>query len=428
MTAEACSQSVFSGSPAAQGDAIEEFELGREWHRRRTVRRDGSVSESMVPATGNGTRPGTDLLAAYDKSWLRAKSLPGPDTPRETVRIVDLFAGCGGMTLGVAEAARALGMGCESELAMDTHAAALRAYEGNFRCMRVSREPVEAVFGIGPSAANCSRAVLRGLGRVDVLLGGPPCQGHSNLNNHSRRRDAKNALFFVMARAAEVLSPTHVIVENVRDIVHDRNGVFDATRDYLRDVLSYSVTTAIVKAERLGVPQRRHRMFLVATRRSGVDLNEIVLPFTVPAPRSFAWACADLYHHPENGIYNSSARRLEQTAKRIAWLFDNDEYDLPDRLRPPCHRGGDHTYKSVYGRLREDQPSQTITTGFPYMGQGRFVHPCLPRTLTPHEAARLQFFPDSFAFGRLKRSEYGYLIGNAVPPKLTYVLALQLLR
>ncbi len=402
MTGEVRRQSAFSTSSALQRQDIEAFELSRGWLRRRTLRRDGSVSESTVPSTGNATQPDTDLRSAYDKLWLRAKCLPGPDEPRETVRVVDLFAGCGGMTLGLAEAARALGMVCESELAIDTHAGALRVYEKNLRCKRAIRQRVESVFGLEGTAVTSFPHVLRDLGPVDVLLGGPPCQGHSNLNNHSRRQDTKNALFFVMARAAEVLSPTHVIIENVRDIIHDRNGVFDTTRDYLSDVLGYRVETMMVKAEHLGVPQRRHRMFLVGTRRSSVVLDDIVAPFTIPEPRSFAWACADLYDHPENGIYDSSSRRQEETARRIAWLFKHDEYELPDRLRPPCHQHGGHSYKSVYGRLHEDQPSQTITTGFPYMGQGRFVHPRLPRTLTPHEAARLQFFPDSFTFGQLK--------------------------
>ena len=174
-----------------------------------------------------------------------------------------------------------------------------------------------------------------------------------------------------MARAAEVLSPKHVIIENVRDIIHDRNGVFDTTRDYLKDVLGYRVRKMVLKAELFGVPQRRHRMFLVGTRRSSVELSDIAAPFVVSNPRSFAWACADLYEYPDNGIYDSSSLQQEETSRRIAWLFDNNEYDLPDRLRPPCHQEGSHTYKSVYGRLREDQPSQTITTGFPYMGQGR---------------------------------------------------------
>lgn len=415
------------GTSSVPGDPdIEDFELGRGELRRKILLRDGSVAVSTVPVRSSWSAD-VDLRAVYDQLWLHASNLPGPAEAGKSIRVVDLFAGCGGMTLGVVEAARALGLGCEAGLAMDTHEAALRVYESNFQCGRVSREAVESVFGLSRSAAG-SHDLLRGLAPTDFLLGGPPCQGHSNLNNHSRRHDDKNALFFSMARAAEVLDPRHVIIENVRDIVHDQDGVFEATREYLEGRLGYRVATIVIKAEHLGVPQRRHRMFLVATRRSDVELSDLVSPFLVSEPRSFAWACADLYEHCEGDAFNSAPRRLEVTTRRIAWLFDKDEYELPDRLRPPCHQDGNHSYKSVYGRLREDEPSQTITTGFSYMGQGRFVHPRARRTLTPHEAARLQFFPDSFAFGDLKRGEYGYLIGNAVPPKLTYVLALQLLR
>lgn len=428
MTQEVSGQSPLGALGMLDGHDIEEFEFCQGTLWRNTRHRDGRVSQSTVPAQGAWLQPETDLRSAYDMFWLRAKNLPRPEGPPETVRVVDLFAGCGGMTLGLAEAARALGMGCETRLAMDTHAGALRVFQSNFPCKRVSQKPVESVFGDDPRHATIRRDVLQDLGRIDVLLGGPPCQGHSNLNNHSRRDDTRNALFFLMAKAAELLNPEHVIIENVRDIVHDRNGVFETTRDYLRSVLGYRVKTVVLKAEYLGVPQRRHRIFLVATRRANVRLDDIVAPFVISTPRSFAWACADLYDCAANGVYNSASVGQEVTAKRIAWLFDHDEYDLPDRLRPPCHRDGKHSYPSVYGRLREDLPSQTITTGFSYMGQGRYVHPRLPRTLTPHEAARLQFFPDSFAFGRLKRSEYGYLIGNAVPPKLTYILGLQLLR
>ena len=295
MTTESPKHPVCRAPSSPQARNIEEFEPRDESLCRRTARRNGSVSESMVLSVGGGTHLDTDLRSTYDKLWLRSKKLSWPDQPRETVRIVDLFAGCGGMTLGLVEAARALGMGCESRLAMDTHAGALKVYESNFRCQKVIQKPVESVFGADRRAARTSRDVLQDLGRVDVLLGGPPCQGHSNLNNHSRRDDGKNALFFVMARAAEVLRPKHVIIENVRDIIHDRNGVFDTTRDYLRDVLGYRVRKMVLKAEHFGVPQRRHRMFLIGTRRSGVKLSDIAAPFVVSNPRSFAWACADLY-------------------------------------------------------------------------------------------------------------------------------------
>jgi DNA (cytosine-5)-methyltransferase 1 len=80
----------------------------------------------------------------------------------------------------------------------------------------------------------------------------------------------------------------------------------------------------------------------------------------------------------------------------------------------------------MYGQLKWDEPAQTITTGFGSMGQGRYVHPSRPRTLTPHEAARLQFFPDWFDFTaggtQMRRGVWATMIGNAVPPKLTMEL------
>jgi DNA (cytosine-5)-methyltransferase 1 len=118
----------------------------------------------------------------------------------------------------------------------------------------------------------------------------------------------------------------------------------------------------------------------------------------------------------------------EENLQRIDYLFDNDLYDLPDNVRPACHRDGT-TYKSVYGRLRWDRPAQTITTGFLTPGRGRFIHPLRRRVVTPREAARLQFFPDSFAFvfpdsEEPSRDVLAKWIGDAVPPLLGYAAAI----
>lgn len=103
---------------------------------------------------------------------------------------------------------------------------------------------------------------------------------------------------------------------------------------------------------------------------------------------------------------------------RMAWLLEHDEYDLPNHLRPACHQGN-HTYKSMYGRLRWEDPAQTITSGYGSIGQGRYMHPDLPRALTAHEAARIQGFPDYFDFSACTtRSALATMIGNAVPPQL----------
>ena len=102
----------------------------------------------------------------------------------------------------------------------------------------------------------------------------------------------------------------------------------------------------------------------------------------------------------------------------MQWLLEHDAYDLPNALRPECHRN-DHSYKSMYGRLKWNEPAQTITSGFSCIGQGRYMHPDQPRALTAHEAARIQSFPDYFDFSAaIRRSDVATMIGNAVPPLL----------
>jgi DNA (cytosine-5)-methyltransferase 1 len=108
----------------------------------------------------------------------------------------------------------------------------------------------------------------------------------------------------------------------------------------------------------------------------------------------------------------------EENARRIAYLFDNNAHDLPNSERPDCHKDGT-TYKSVYGRMHANQPAPTITTGIGTPGQGRFIHPVRPRMITPHEAARLQSFPDGYGFRTrddVPRKLLAKWIGDAVPP------------
>jgi DNA (cytosine-5)-methyltransferase 1 len=140
------------------------------------------------------------------------------------------------------------------------------------------------------------------------------------------------------------------------------------------------------------------------------------------------WAIADLISSKSESMFDSSPRLAAVTSDRIDYLFDRGLHDLPDSERPDCHRLKRHSYVSVYGRMHADRPAQTVTTGFGTMGRGRYVHPTERRTITPHEAARIQFFPDFFTFGDAGRSLLQKTIGNAVPPKMGYALGLHLLR
>jgi len=258
-------------------------------------------------------------------------------------------------------------------------------------------------------------------GETDVLVGGPPCQGHSDLNNYTRRDDPKNALYLRMARAAEILLPKVVVIENVATVHLDKNGVVQATLQAL-EACGYRVATKILDLRRIGVPQRRRRFLLIATTITRLDPSTVLSNLEKSMPdhpdRTVRWAIEDLRSIHGNTTYDSSSRTSEKNAKRIDLLFDRNLYDLPNRFRPKCHREKDHSYISMYGRLRWASPAQTITTGFGSMGQGRYVHPKCRRTITPHEAARLQTFPDWFRFGEAPRGVLASVIGNAVPPLL----------
>jgi DNA (cytosine-5)-methyltransferase 1 len=225
-----------------------------------------------------------------------------------------------------------------------------------------------------------------------------------------------------MARGARVLRPEHVIVENVLGSLHDRSGAVQATRDDL-ERLGYRTSLMVLEGLAVGVPQARRRLFLVASMQPSSLLD---IPFDRLPARDLRWAIGDLERTGVGPrIFDTSAVSAEATRERIDYLFEHGLFDLPDAMRPACHSNKVHTYKSVYGRLSWDSPAQTITSGFYSMCMGRYVHPSQRRTLTAHEAARLQFFPDFFNFESVRsRTWLATIIGNAVPPKFSYLLAL----
>lgn len=260
-------------------------------------------------------------------------------------------------------------------------------------------------------------------------MGGPPCQGHSDLNNHTRRADPRNALYLRMARFVEVVRPQHVLIENVPGVAHDKTGVVRRTTESLR-AAGYAVETAILTATDFGAAQSRRRHLLLATLSpaGAPTLAQLQSDFGSPV-RTVMDAIGDLGVRPGGGIYDTAAQHSELNERRINFLFDNQLWDLPNEERPDCHRLKPHSYVSVYGRMHGDRPAPTITSGFGSTGQGRFVHPLERRTLTPHEAARLQGFPDWFTFRSVaKRGALQKMIGNAVPSRLAYAAVAGLLR
>jgi DNA (cytosine-5)-methyltransferase 1 len=360
-----------------------------------------------------------------DKTFLRRKLPPKHSLERRgSIRVVDLFAGCGGMTIGVREAVRSANVRIEVPLAIDSDEEVIKLYRANVPGARTFVGDVTDCFDgpLGATATFNERKVRETCGDVDFLLGGPPCQGHSDLNNHTRRSDPKNGLYLVMVRAAQVLRPRVVVIENVAPVLWDKAGVVVRAANELEQS-GYSVAGRVLDLRCVGVPQRRRRYVLIASNIPTLDPTIVLAQLSQDLwghpDRTVHWAIGDLRQVRSKSSFDSASHTSKANIARIDYLFDHGVYDLPNPERPSCHRDREHSYVSMYGRLRWTKPAHTVTTGFGSMGQGRYVHPSRRRTITPHEAARLQTFPDWFDFGTdTPRGVLAKAIGNAVPPLL----------
>jgi DNA (cytosine-5)-methyltransferase 1 len=386
---------------------------------------------------------GLEPESAWWQSLLRGSRVEGPP-PTGRITVVDAFCGSGGLALGASYAAEALHRTIDFAGIIDTDAEALKVHQHNFGSRRALSQSLtrlvdyavrgageEASFGYAPEVIN---ADLLRHPSVDLLIAGPPCQGHSNLNNHTRRQDPRNDLYVTTAALAVALKAKTVLIENV-PTVQNSNADVVATAIALLKNAGYGVSTGVLRADELGAPQRRSRFFIfaVADHEIGADtLISFSRKFVCP-PQTASWAISDLADFCGASIWDKAPEPTPVNRSRIDYLFDHDLFDLPDAERPDCHKGGT-TYTAVYGRMHPDRPAQTITTGFGTPGQGRYIHPTRRRLITPHEAARLQGFPDWFDFSPPglppKRKNLAKWIGDAVHPILGYVsglLALEML-
>jgi DNA (cytosine-5)-methyltransferase 1 len=356
----------------------------------------------------------------------------------DPIRILDLFSSVGGLTLGVSEAIQAMGRDVEVIAGADVDADALASFQVNHRSGTVIHDSVSnlvdmRVVGHGTAARLAffpePRKALASLSkRPDVIVAGPPCQGHSTLNNHTRGDDPKNRLYLTVPALAIALDVPVVIIENVPNVVNDKQGVVSSARHLLSSA-GYHVTATTLAADKLGWPQTRKRYFMVATK----GVYPLELPFLKKLLARKAapveWAIGDLEDTLDpNDMMLGQPELSAENRERIQYLVDSGEHDLPLDIRPDCHREGT-TYKAVYGRMLPGAPAPTITTGFVTPGRGRFIHPTRPRVLTPREAARIQGFPDWFEFtpsggGQPSRAMLAKWIGDAVPSLLGFVAGL----
>lgn len=383
-----------------------------------------------------------DPFALWWGSFLR-EPRPKPVRNLPRLRFIDLFSSVGGLSVGAMEAMAALGMNGLPLLAADVDKRALQVYKGNIRPRQVVQESVRGMVdfrvagsGLGAKFAYAPSIVderLAGLvHNVDLILAGPPCQGHSSLNNHSRHDDPKNLLYLTVPAAAAAVGARHVVIENVPNVVADKQGVVQTAMALLRNS-GYKISSGVFAADKFGWPQTRKRFFLVASRDSQPLQFGVLSELLRREPLPVSWLLQDLAADPLDAadVMRSVPQLSAENKVRVGYLFDNDAYDLPDLIRPDCHKEGT-TYPATYGRMHGSQPAPTITGGFLTPGRGRFIHPTQRRVLTPREAARVQGFPDWFSFDVSaveppSRAEISRWIGNAVPSLLGFAATLSAL-
>lgn len=347
------------------------------------------------------------------------------------LKAIDLFAGCGGLSLGLRNAG--FSIRCATDI--DLHASL--SYRKNIKRVPFLVKDIREVTGDILLEASG--------GHVDLLAGCAPCQGFSSLTAKLKREDPRNELILEMARLVEEIKPTCVMMENVPGLVSRGEAMFKEFTSRLVN-LGYVIHWKVVQMADYGVPQSRRRLVMTAGRGFAVPLpNETharlptkeKLPWLTlsdavagqPTPKKLSeihskgLSPTDVNWHVVRDIKPQTQARLDAAIPGRPWL------DVDESIRPKCHQGNYKGFTNVYGRMSWDQLPGTITTGCTTPARGRFGHPDPKRTtISVREAATLQTFPTSYNFETEYMEKACEMIGNAVPPLFSELLGRSVLK
>lgn len=330
---------------------------------------------------------------------------------------IDLFSGCGGLTQGLQLA----GFRVLAAVEMDRNAA--EAFRANHKHILLKRRDIRRV------SANALRRELRlRKGQLDLVAGCPPCQGFSTLrtrNGRARNRDRRNNLIQQMLRFVKAFRPRAVMMENVPRLA--KHSKFDELVQGLERI-GYSVNWDIKDCADFGVPQRRKRLVLLASRRARIAFaRKARTRATVRsaiASLAAAGASGDKLHDFPEKLRSDRVRQFIKDIPKDG----GSRGDLPASRQLPCHKGLDG-FRDVYGRMSWDDVAPTITGGCFNPSKGRFLHPRENRAITLREAAILQSFPKGYRFPIARGKEViALMIGNALPPEFIRRHAREIIR
>lgn len=342
--------------------------------------------------------------------------------------VLDLFCGCGGLSEGFRLA------GFNIIGGIDFNEAAIETFKYNFKNAKA------ICYDLADMNEEVILSEFGSLKNIDVIIGGPPCQGFSAANRYkSEEDDPRNKLFFEFVKFVDLAKPKAVVIENVRGIITSNNGYAKKRIYEIFESRGYKVVHKILDASEFGVPQKRLRNFFVMTKKINFDFEDLKKENQIITVKE---AIGELYcfeneSEGEKNFIKEPSTNYQKYLRNKDWKLVNHDIrypaekvqvrishvpqggnwkDIPMELFP---NNRTNRHSSAYKRLDENTTSVTIDTG---NNHSNYFHPIYNRIPTVREAARLQSFKDQFIFMG-NRSEQYRQVGNAVPPLLAKGIA-----
>lgn len=321
---------------------------------------------------------------------------------RRSLKYIDLFSGAGGFSLGFDN------KGFQNVFSVDIEPSFCETYNHNFPSHNLIQKDICNV-------TDAELKYLKEYDEIDVVIGGPPCQGFSIAGNIGRKfiDDPRNKLFKEFVRVVKVVEPTYFVMENVARLYNHNKG--STRKEIINDFenLGYKVECKILNSADYGVPQVRKRVIFIGTKNSQKILfpkKEVDKYVTVKEALS---SYPKLESGQESKIPNHIAMsHSEQMLHKMSFVSDGgDRNEIPEQIRP---KSGD---VRKYIKYSSDKPSVTVTGDM-----RKIFHYEQNRALTVRELAKLQSFPDDFEFKGTKISQQQQ-VGNSVPPKMAEAIA-----
>lgn len=328
---------------------------------------------------------------------------------------VDLFSGVGGLSHGMIKA----GFKVIAAIEMDKNAA--RAYRLNHAKTKIIEKDIKQV------KISEIKKLLKSK-ELDLLAGCPPCQGFSSVRRKNKKKnvkDSRNALIDEYLRFVNGLRPKTILLENVPGLMN-----YYRFKDFIKELVELGYKDAanysIVNMKDYEIPQRRRRLTLVASRLGKISIAE--------GSRKKV-TVRDIIGHlptPENSkddLHKILPKHSEKILDRIR-LTPKDggsRKDLPKKFMLECHMKENIGFNDIYGRLRWNDYSATITGGCLNPSKGRFLHPEQDRCISAREASLLQSFPPDYKFPlNIPKDSLALMIGNSLPPNFSYIQMLNI--